>query len=109
MLRILLVFIVLYIIFSLLDEQGEGFSVANLADKVEMCQRFGGCAICGEDGKQLCQLPTTIQNEQILNWQLAGRVCDLDYLYETQGCRTPNRPENPYAQNANRGIFHYNV
>ena len=91
------------------NNDGEYYSSASKEDKIEMCRRFGGCAVCGDDGQQLCQLPTTIQNEQILNWQLAGRLCDLDYLYETQGCRTPGRPENPYAQNANRGIFHYNV
>ena len=111
-LRLFLTLLLVWYLVQLTSEGSEGYenfkSSANLRDKIEMCQRFGGCAVC--DGEQqLCQLPTTIQNEQVLNWQLAGRLCDLDYLYETQGCRTPGRPENPYAQNANRGIFHYNV
>jgi len=100
------------ILASPLDE--EHFSVASQEAKIEMCQRFGGCASCGggDNNTQVCVMPPTVQNEQILNWQMAGRVCDLDYLYETQGCRTPGTMdvgENPQNKNANRGNFHYNA
>jgi hypothetical protein len=85
-------------------------SSASLNAKAEMCLRFGGRITA--DFKD-CLMPPAVQNDQILNWQMAGRVCDLDTIYTTQGCVTYDENDNvisplPWTQNANRGIFHYN-
>ena len=85
-------------------------SSASLNAKAEMCLRFGGRVTA--DFKD-CLMPQEVDNNQILNWQMAGRVCDLDTMYTTQGCVTYDKDDNvivplPWTQNANRGIFHYN-
>jgi len=105
-LLLLLLIIVIYLVFG--DKKEKFETGASLEAQTEMCTRFYG-VVEEVNGQKLCRLPKTIQNDSILNWQLAGRYCDLEYLYQTQGCKTPGRIENPYAQNANRGNFHYNA
>ena len=102
-----LAIVCLILLFSLIQSQSssEGFpSSASLNAKAEMCLRFGGRV--SNDLKH-CVMPQAVQNDQILNWQMGGRVCDLDTVYETQGCSDGiERP--PWTMNANRGNFHYN-
>lgn len=80
----------------------ESYAVAPLRDKIRACQRFGGSWIVGSD---LCKMPKVITNSHV-NYQMAGRLCELDGMYEGQGCVTPKYlgyVDNPYAKNANAG------
>lgn len=52
-----------------------------------------------------CKLPEKITNQGMLNYQLAGRVCDLQYMHDTLGCKTPGVEDSPYDFDVSRGYF----
>ena len=90
----------------ILSKKSEHFAVAPLRDKIRACNRFGGSWIVGSD---LCKMPKVITNSHV-NYQMAGRLCELDGMYEGQGCVTPKYlgyVDNPYAKNANAGRFSF--
>jgi hypothetical protein len=76
--------------------------------KTEECAKWNGVVI-QENGELLCWLPSTIQNDAKLNFQLAGRKCHIPTMIESQSCITPGLYIPPQAQSASRGNFHYNI
>jgi hypothetical protein len=74
------------------------------------CARWNGVVIeHKQTGDKKCWLPQTIQNDEILNFQLAGRMCDLDKMIESQGCGIKGIETPPMLQSAQRGNGHYNI
>lgn len=53
----------------------------------------------------VCKLPSKITNQEMLNYQLAGRVCDIKYMHDTLGCKTPGIVDNPYDFDVSRSYF----
>ena len=53
----------------------------------------------------VCKLPSKITNQEMLNYQLAGRICDIKHMHQTQGCKTPGVIENPYDFDVSRGYY----
>ena len=98
--------IIVVCVIMMQKKSSENYAVAPLRDKIRACQRFGGSWIVGSD---LCKMPPVITNSHV-NYQMAGRLCELDGMYEGQGCRTPKYlgyVDNPYAKNANAGRFSF--
>jgi hypothetical protein len=74
------------------------------------CERWNGVVIEHKKTKdKKCWLPQTIQNDEVLNFQLAGRICDLDRMIESQGCSIQGVETPPMLQSAQRGNGHYNI
>lgn len=77
-----------------------------LGQLTNTCHMWAGIVGFNQDGTPVCLLPKVITNQQMLNYQLAGKMCDLQYMHDTQGCRVPNQGDpNPYAYDVSRGYF----
>ncbi len=72
--------------------------------QVQTCLRWDGNPEM-IDNKMYCRMPPIVQNTNKLNFQLAGKLCDLEYLHETLGCRSIEGATNPYNSNASRGYY----
>jgi hypothetical protein len=53
----------------------------------------------------VCKLPSNITNVGMLNYQLAGRLCELEGVHFNSACKTPGVVDNPYAYDVSRGYF----
>lgn len=110
MVIILLLTVLMFVLCIVLvaKKQSEGFQadmcmIPYYTQKKLLCDRLSGC-ITTYNGVPVCKLPDVITNNEILNWQLAGRYCDLDRMIEGNGCVTPWVEQSPYTQSANRGF-----
>ena len=98
----IVIYILIAIIFlALLKLNGEHFA---FQEQVDACDRWDG-KVKVVDGVTVCELPKVIKNNSLMNWQLAGKVCDIDHLMLTQGCKNPWYETNPYTVSASRGIY----
>lgn len=75
-----------------------------LGSKVWSCEKWDGKVAFMKD-IAVCALPRKVMNSELLNYQLAGKVCELDYLAETHGCRLPGKEWNPYLLDPSRGYY----
>ena len=81
----------------------------NLGSLTWGCEIFSGCVIKdGNSNEFLCKLPDVVTNNEMLNYQLAGRVCKLDDMLYRKACNTPGVPTNPYKVNPSSGYYYVN-
>lgn len=72
------------------------------------CQIWSGCVVKdNETDKFLCRLPDKVENMQMLNYQLGGRLCELEPMQASKVCKTPGYTPNPYGWNPSAGYYYY--
>jgi hypothetical protein len=80
--------------------KAEHFDSYMKEEKQAFCEFIGGTVV-----SKGCQLPNPIPDATFLNFQLAGKTCDLDLLLEQKRCVTPGQTLVPYAYTAGHGNF----
>ena len=78
--------------------------------KLQSCARWEGDVVLDTVRDRLmCQLPSKVRAVSKLNYQLAGRMCDLDEMWMNQRCVTPglgdDSEENLRKKHIVRGGF----
>jgi hypothetical protein len=80
-----------------------------LPEKQAFCEAIGGTVVKSPSSEYIshvaCQLPNPIPDAMMLNFQLAGKVCDIDLLLEEKRCTVPGQTTVPYAYTAGNGNF----
>ena len=110
MVVILLLAVLMFVLCVVLvvKKKSEGFEadtsmIPYYEQKKILCDRMAGCITTYND-VPVCKLPDVITNNEFINWQLAGRYCDLDTMIEGNACVTPGIEQSPYTQSALRGL-----
>lgn len=99
------VLIVVIILMLVLKYSGENFLFSKYPqEQVDACNRWDG-QLQTINGVTVCQLPSEIRNNSLINWQLAGKKCEIEHMMRTQGCKNPWYETNPYTVSASRGIY----
>lgn len=81
---------------------------AKLGGLTWQCQIWSGCIVKDhETGKFLCRLPDKVENMQMLNYQLGGRLCELEPMQASKVCKTPGYTPNPYGWNPSAGYYYF--
>lgn len=94
----------IFVVYKCTSEQYRAIPEVQLKQQVDTCHRWSGRPV-QIDNKMYCHMPNVVKNTNVLNFQLAGKLCDLEYLHETLGCRSIEGATNPYNVNASRGTY----
>jgi hypothetical protein len=109
----ILLFTILVILVYVLYTRKESFDLQSTVPIQQQikCAQFQG-QIVDYHGKPACKLPDQIKDITTLNFQLAGRVCDLERMVDANVCYHPkvngiSVETNPYSVTVSNGNYRW--